>query len=289
LATEAQDDRMPLWYHLQELRWRIIVWLLFFVVSFVVALVFQNELMWLVTLPHRKAAEGLLKSRGEEDYAVKVERAAEKLKENDKELYEALIALKDELKRRDPSRLAVLKYEEAFLSYMKICLAAAFLISLPFGIYQLWRFVSAGLYSHEKKAIRTFLPFSFVLFVGGLVFGYFVLVPIGLRFLLAYGDPETLAPFITLGFYLSFFTTIMLALGIVFQLPLVMLIIAAMGIVTVSWLKRIRPYFLVGAFIIAAVFTPTTDGVTQTLLAIPLILLFELGIILVKMFVRREE
>ncbi|MCX7704150.1 MAG: twin-arginine translocase subunit TatC [Planctomycetota bacterium] len=285
---EEEKKEMPFWEHLEELRWRIIKWLLFFAVSFVVAFIFQDELMWVVTLPHRTSSKAIQTKEQIKDYASILERIAEKKKNDDPELSEALFTIRDELEKRDPSKLVLLKYEESFVAYLKVSLAAAFLVSLPFGVYQLWRFVSAGLYPSERKTIGTFIPFSLLLFAAGLLFGYFLLIPIGLRFLLSYGDSQMFFPSITLGFYLSFFITIMLSLGVVFQLPLVMLILAAVGIITLEWLRKARRFFIVGAFIIAAIFTPP-DCVTQILLAIPLLLLFEVGIILIKILVREQK
>ena len=282
MEEESPEEQMPFWEHLEELRWRILKWVIFVAAAFVVAFVFQKELMWVVTEPHRRAHRFSTETtERERDYAALIEQAAQKCKEKEPELSEALLVIKEELKRRDPSKLTFLKYQEAFLSYLKVCLIAALLVSLPFGLYQMWRFISEGLYPSERRAVGRFLPFSVLLFAAGLLFGYFLLIPWGLHFLLRYADPATVTPSITLGFYLSFFNTIMLALGVLFQLPLVMLMLAYAGIMTTDTFRRMRPYFVVGAFVAAAVFTPP-DVVTQIMLALPLLLLFEAGIILSK-------
>lgn len=285
---EYTEEQMPFWEHLDELRWRLLKWVIFVVAAFIVTLIFQKELMWIVTEPHRRACEAFSRREKKRDYGALLQSVAEKMKDNNPELSEALLAIREELLKRDPSKLTVLRYQEAFVSYLKVCFIVALLLSLPFGVYQLWRFIAAGLYPSERRTVGGFLPFSLLLFAAGLLFGYFILIPWGLHFLLRYGDPSTIVPSITLGFYLSFFNTIMLALGILFQLPLVMLMLAYGGIFTVESYRRARPYFVVGSFIIAALFTPP-DIVTQIMLALPLLALFESGVILSKAFVRRRE
>jgi len=200
VEEESPEEQMPFWEHLEELRWRILKWVIFVAAAFVVAFVFQKELMWVVTEPHRRAHRFSTETtERERDYAALIEQAAQKCKEKEPELSEALLVIKEELKRRDPSKLTFLKYQEAFLSYLKVCLIAALLVSLPFGLYQMWRFISEGLYPSERRAVGRFLPFSVLLFAAGLLFGYFLLIPWGLHFLLRYADPATVTPSITLG------------------------------------------------------------------------------------------
>lgn len=168
---------------------------------------------------------------------------------------------------------------EMFFAYLKAALLTAALVSAPFLLYQLWQFIAAGLYPGERSAVMRTLPMSVLLFAVGLAFGFLVLVPVALDFLLSYGDPEVVRAEITIGSYMSLMFVLLFVMGLVFQVPLVMTVVARMGLVQPSTFRKNRRYFIVGAFIAAALLTPP-DYVTQLLVAIPMLVLFELGIYL---------
>ncbi len=185
-------------------------------------------------------------------------------------------------------KLRVIKYQESFLNHLKVALICALFLASPLIFLELWGFVAVGLYRNERKVVYMFAPFSFLLFVAGVLFGYFVLIRLGLKFLGGYGDPALIETNLTLGFYLSIFLMLTFIVGVVFQLPLVMYVLARTGIVQPKSFSKFRRYFLVSAFLIAALLTPP-DVITQILLGIPMIFLYELGIILAKIGVKKRS
>ncbi len=190
--------------------------------------------------------------------------------------------------RIDPGPLATIAVPERFVFYLKTTFLAALFFSAPMILYQMWRFIGAGLYSKEKKAVGRVIPFSLILFLGGLAFGYFVLFPIGMTFLLDFGDPTAFENNITVSKYCDLFYLLILIMGFMFQAPLVMVVTTTVGITTPELFTSKRRYFLLGAFICAAMFTPP-DAVTQCLLAGPLLVLFEFGIILSRRVVKNQK
>ncbi|MHC4266289.1 MAG: twin-arginine translocase subunit TatC [Planctomycetota bacterium] len=175
--------------------------------------------------------------------------------------------------------LVVLAPADAFIGYMKISLIAGLLLSSPWVFYQLWMFISAGLYPHEKKYIHVAVPFSAILFVTGALFFLFVVAPISLLFFLKFGEFIKVEPNWTFQKYISFMTTLMLVFGIGFQTPIAIFFLNRTGLVSIQALKKSRKYILLGVFVVAAVATPP-DVISQITLAIPLYALFELGILL---------
>jgi len=171
-----------------------------------------------------------------------------------------------------------------FLVPMKVALVVAFLGALPFVLYQVWAFVAPGLYAHEKRLVLPLTVASVLLFFCGMAFAYFVVFPAVFRFMSAIA-PEGVAWMTDIEKYLSFVLTSFIAFGVTFEVPVVVIVLVKIGVISIAKLKEIRPYVIVGAFIIAAVFTPP-DVVSQFMLALPLCLLYELGIILAR-FVER--
>jgi sec-independent protein translocase protein TatC len=170
-----------------------------------------------------------------------------------------------------------------FLVPMKVALMVAFLIALPYVLFQAWAFVAPGLYSHEKRLIVPLLTASVLLFFAGMSFAYFLVFPTVFSFMASMA-PEGVAWMTDIEKYLSFVMTTFVAFGVTFEVPVVVIVLVHMGIVTIEKLKEIRPYVIVGAFVIGAIFTPP-DVLSQVMLAVPLWLLYELGIILAR-FVR---
>ena len=179
---------------------------------------------------------------------------------------------------RHAGRLVFIAPAEAFITSIKIAVFGGLYISSPFVLYQAWQFVSSGLGIKEKRGVLLAGFFSFVLFVLGSFLGYFAIVPIGLKFLMTFGT-EYLTPMISVGKYVSFVLSLSFAFGIVFQLPLIVLFLTRMGVVTPEFLSARRKYAIVIIFIVAAIFTPP-DVVTQCLMAIPLLALYEISILL---------
>ena len=163
-----------------------------------------------------------------------------------------------------------------FLIPVKIAAMVAFVVVLPYVLYQAWAFVAPGLYSHEKKLVLPLVVASTVLFVLGIAFCYFFVFGVVFSFVNQIAPKSiTVAPDIEQ--YLNFVLTMFLAFGVTFEVPVAVVLLARMGVVTLEQLRGSRPYFVVGAFIVAAVVTPP-DVVSQLLLAVPMCLLFELGL-----------
>ncbi|HCI52833.1 MAG TPA: twin-arginine translocase subunit TatC [Gallionella sp.] len=164
-----------------------------------------------------------------------------------------------------------------FFVPLKVALMASFLIALPYILYQVWRFVAPGLYEHEKRMIVPLIFASTVLFFCGMSFAYFVVFPVVFGFITA-AAPIGVAVMTDIDKYLSFVLSMFMAFGITFQVPVAVVLLVRMGVVSVAKLREIRPYIIVGAFVIGAIFTPP-DVVSQLMLALPLWLLYEAGIV----------
>ncbi|MBI5436685.1 MAG: twin-arginine translocase subunit TatC [Nitrosomonadales bacterium] len=164
-----------------------------------------------------------------------------------------------------------------FFVPLKVALMTAFLISLPYILYQAWRFVAPGLYAHEKRLVWPLIISSTVLFFCGMAFAYFAVFPVVFGFITA-SAPRGVAVMTDIDKYLSFVLNMFVAFGLTFQVPIAVVVLVRMGVVTTAKLREIRPYVIVGAFIVGAIFTPP-DVVSQFMLAMPLWLLYEAGIV----------
>lgn len=172
---------------------------------------------------------------------------------------------------------------EAFFVTIKIALYVGLVLALPVVFWQIWSFVAPALEPREKLLVGTLLPFIYLLFVGGLAFAFFVALPWTVRFFMSYAGPG-LKPFLSIDDYLSFLFSMGLAFGLVFQLPLVILALTKIGLVKVEFLRRNRKYAILVIFVAAAIITPGTDMVSQIIMALPLMVLYELSIILAVIF-----
>jgi len=188
------------------------------------------------------------------------------------------------LKRPFPHSLVFISPQEPFVITLKIALFGGIIIALPMIIYQAWQFVSLALKEKEKRYLLFYGPFSLLLFLSGASFAYFVAIPVGLRFLLSFGG-SSLEPMISVSKYLSFITVTILTFGIVFELPLVSLFLVRIGIISPQFLAKNRKVAIIAIFVLAAILTPSIDAFTQILLAVPLLILYEVSILLTKMVV----
>jgi len=173
-----------------------------------------------------------------------------------------------------------------FLVPMKVALMVAFLIALPYVLYQVWAFVAPGLYAHEKKLALPLVASSVVLFFIGMAFAYFLVFPMVFGFMSKVA-PEGVAWMTDIEKYLSFVMSSFIAFGVTFEVPVIVVVLVRMGIVELTTLRAWRPYVIVGAFVVGAIFTPP-DVISQLMLAIPLCLLYELGMLLAR-FVSRPH
>ena len=184
--------------------------------------------------------------------------------------------------------LVFLSLTEAFWVQMKIGLIVGLFVASPAVLWQIWRFISPGLHVHERKYAAPFVIIGTLLFVGGGAFSLKVVTPFAIQFLLSYERPG-LQAMISIGSYIDFLLKFTLAFGAVFELPLVITILARLGVVSPATLAKNRKYAILGAFIAGAVLTPTPDMFNQTLMAGPLILLYEVGIICARIFGKRAS
>ncbi|MBW2642356.1 MAG: twin-arginine translocase subunit TatC [Deltaproteobacteria bacterium] len=178
---------------------------------------------------------------------------------------------------------------EAFFTYLKVAFLSGIILAAPVIFYQFWMFVAPGLYKKEKRFMVPIVFLSTFFFVGGALFGYFIVFPYGFKFFLGFAS-EIIQPLpsISMREYLGFASKLLLAFGLVFELPLIITFLARLGIVSVSFLKKNRKYALLLFFAGAAILTPP-DVVTQIMMALPLILLYEISIIGARIFGKKKS
>ncbi len=174
-----------------------------------------------------------------------------------------------------------------FLVPLKILLMAAFLLALPVVLYQVWAFVAPGLYSHEKKLVLPLVVSSTVLFMIGVAFCYFFVFGQVFKFIQSFA-PKSITAAPDIEAYLSFVLTMFIAFGLAFEVPIVVIVLARMNVVSIEKLKGFRSYFVVLAFIVAAIVTPP-DVVSQLALAIPMCVLYEIGIWAAQLFIKHTQ
>lgn len=176
---------------------------------------------------------------------------------------------------------------EGFLTYLKIAVVAALLVASPFVFYQIWAFVAPGLHKEEKRFLVPIALLSALCFAAGAVFGYLVVFPMGFQFFMSFAD-DMIKPMPRLADYLSLALMLLFAFGLAFELPIFMLILGRLGLISSKKLKKYRGYAYIAAFIVGAILTPP-DVISQICLAVPLLILFELSIVLVKIFGKKEK
>lgn len=176
---------------------------------------------------------------------------------------------------------------EAFFTFLKVAFLSGLILASPVIIYQFWMFVAPGLYDREKRLLIPIVALSSIFFVGGALFGYFIVFPLGFQFFLGFAT-ETIRPMPSMKEYLGFAAKLLLAFGLVFELPLVLTFLARLGIVSVEFLKKNRKYAILLFFVGSAVLTPP-DVVTQVMMAVPLMVLYEVSIVGARIFGRKKE
>jgi sec-independent protein translocase protein TatC len=238
---DVGDVRMTFGEHLEELRWRLVKSLIALCVAFAVSAYFYKELVWIVVQPHFQVM-AWLNVRG------------------------------------DQAALITAAYTRPIWAVMKLSFIVAFFAASPIVAWQIWRFIAAGLYRRERKYVTSYAPASFLLFILGCVFGYFILIPYGLYGMAQMFTLEEVKPTYIITDYLDLVMSLTIVTGVIFQLPLIMGFCSAIGLTTArSWIKWIR-FAIVVIFVAAAILTPTPDVITQLMLAIPLLLLYGIGI-----------
>jgi sec-independent protein translocase protein TatC len=186
-------------------------------------------------------------------------------------------------------KLVALTPTESFFTAFKIAFLVGFVIASPFVFYQVWKFIEPALYEEEKKLVTPFVFFTTVFFISGALFAYFGVLPLAIKFLLTFGYTQLdVEAMISVSSYISFVVRLILAFGITFELPVILSLLARLGLVTPQTLTKFRPYFVVAAFVMAALLTPP-DVISQVFLAMPLIVFYEISIWMAKVLYPRSE
>jgi sec-independent protein translocase protein TatC len=254
------DEKLPFTGHLTELRKRIFVSVAVIFVCFMGAFHFSEDIFRALTLPMHSDLRFLTKY----PFVSFIEKEGVK------------------------HSLIFLAPAEALWVHLKIALIAAIVVAVPVLFHQLWKFISPGLVEKEKKYAIPFIFVSSGLFFFGALFCFVIVIPFAINFLLTY-KTESLTPMISVERYIDFCLKFILAFGTVFELPLVIVFLTRLGFVTPQTLAKNRKYAVLLAFVAAAILTPTPDAFNQTLMAAPIIVLYEGGLIAARLFVRRKK
>ncbi|MCC6741587.1 MAG: twin-arginine translocase subunit TatC [Planctomycetia bacterium] len=242
--------RMTFGEHLEELRQRLIYSTIGVALAVGICLFWQQELMWAVTWPHRSAQEAL----------------------------------------GHPPQLEVFDYADRFMIPMKVALIFGLALAAPVVLWQMWKFIAAGLHPHERKYAMICGPASLLLFFGGAVFGYLVLIPVTLKFLGSFGaDWNQFRDSIALDKYLDMFFALTVAAGAIFEIPLIMMFLSFVGVVPPKTFASWRRMEVLVAAILGAVLTPGGDLVSMASLALPIVILYEVGILGGRLVYRAPE
>jgi len=312
------DSTMSLGDHLEELRGRLILALTGLLIGTAICLTFGTRIIKFIERPYLKIYETReAKTQTDEKTRKLIEDlfndTRQKLAddpntpnigpETEEFVYrfcaEILVALSNDpnyayisqsTDQLSPARpLQILRPADGIISYIKIALMAGLILSSPWVFYQIWMFVAAGLYAHEKKYVHTAVPFSATLFVTGALFFILIVAPLTLKFLVKFNEGVLGARSnFTFADYVSFVTMLMLIFGVAFQTPIAIFFLNRTGLVSIRALRKSRKFVLLGIFVVAAMVTPP-DVISQVTLGIPLYILFELGILLSVFSERRRK
>jgi sec-independent protein translocase protein TatC len=249
---QESGNEMSFLEHLEELRWRVIKALLGVLIGMILCWVFIDWIM-------------------------------------DDVLLRPIVHVNANLGPGQPAiKLQNLKPFGQLFLYMQVAIIGGVLLSLPNLLYQLWAFIAPGLLPRERGTIRAVVAFSTLCFLGGVAFAYFVMLPAALGFFATFGTP-TIENNIAVNEYMNFVISVMLAAGVVFELPMVSWFLARIGILTPKFMRKYRRHAIIVIFFLAAILTPGTDPVSQILLAIPLLVLYEISIFVAAWASRSRE
>jgi sec-independent protein translocase protein TatC len=276
---ELEPTRMTLGGHLEELRKRVTRALLALVVALIAAWIFREEVLARVMWPWQESVQ-----RINADLVERAEAALRADPSKPRDLYFASADAADTtLKNPVPARLSAFGVGDSFFVSFQVSLYVAAFLAGPYVLFELWQFIAAGLYRHEKRLVYLYFPFSLLLFFAGVAFSFFLIVPSGLYFLSTTLPLELVQPQLGIQQYFSFLSQMCLAIGAVFQLPILMVFFASIGLVEPAGYAKWRRHFIVVALFVAAILTPSPDAITQLLVAVPMVGLYELGILLARL------
>ena len=183
-------------------------------------------------------------------------------------------------------KLYFMQPSEAFFTYIKVAVVAGFLLALPVIFYHVWKFFLPALTTSERAALGIIVPVSVLLFFAGLAFSLFLVLPAGLKFFMSFSG-ETLEVMFSINRYFDFVITFVMPFGFIFELPLVIIVLGKIGILTSEWLKKYQRIVIFASFVIGAIITPTPDIFTQSMIALPMIALYEVGYFVLKYILRK--
>jgi Tat protein translocase TatC len=276
-----EDKRMTLAEHLEELRSRVLKSIIALVVALLVTMSFQKPIMKVIVWPHEKAMDQAVREK-----TVRVVGPDGEIVEGTPQPGPVKVAIGEGKDRRiiegakmEDKKLVVFGYPESFFLLFKLSLVAAAALAAPVILVQMWRFISAGLYKKERRLVYIYGPASIVLFAAGVCFGYFVLIPVSLHFLATYAI-DMVDPMFNLSQYVNLVFMLTLALGVVFEMPLMMHFATRLEIITPEAFAKKRRLAVVLIVVGAAILTPTGDPWTLILMSGPMYLLYELGLLL---------
>lgn len=256
-----EENKMPLTEHLGDLRKRLFVSFGTLFLAFLIAFTFSEKIFELIMFPLKNRLHFSFESR-------------------------FLHFIPQE--KLQHVKLVFLAPAEAFWMHIKIAFVAGLILTLPVIFYQAWKFVSPGLLQKERHYVIPFIFVATALFIVGAAFCFLIVLPFAMRFLLTYKVGDFLTPMLSIGSYVDFCLKFIIAFGAVFELPIAIVFFTRMGLVTPRTLAKNRKYAVLAAFIAAALLTPTPDFFNQTLMAIPMIVLYEVGIIVSRIFKRKK-
>ena len=259
MPTETPDEsKMSFWSHLDDLRKRIVNICIAIGIGFVLCFNFSERFLAVLMLPLNATAQ-----------------------------FGTVFPFITFLPNKAMHNLHFTALTEPFMAHIKIGIIAGIMLTIPFILHQVWKFIAPGLLARERRYAGQFVFFSTVFFGAGVLFCFFFLLPFAVPFLVSY-KTEHLTPIIKIGEYIDFTLKFMLAAGAVFELPLLMILLGRMGIIQVSTLTRFRKYAFLIAFVIGGLITPTPDAFNMTIMSLPIYLLYEVGILGVRIFGRKK-
>jgi len=253
------EARMSFWSHLDELRKRIMWALIWVGLGFIVCFNYSEEILGMLLLPMNSTLS-----------------------------FPATFPFLKFIPNKTAQELYFTTLTEPIMSHMKIGFIAGIMLTMPFILHQVWMFIAPGLLERERRYAGRFVFFATAFFALGVLFCYFLLLPLAIPFLITY-KTEHLKAIIKLGDYIDFTLKFMLASGAVFELPLIMILLGRMGILNPEMLTKFRKFAFLISFLIGAIATPTPDVFNMTLMSIPIYLLYEIGILGVRFFGRRKK
>ncbi|MBL8861754.1 MAG: twin-arginine translocase subunit TatC [Planctomycetes bacterium] len=273
---ELEHTRMTLGGHLEELRRRITRSLVALVLALLAAWAYREEVLTRVMWPWKSSVERINADLVERSEALLV---ADPTKQRE-EYFASADPSDRRLRRPVEERLSAFGVGDSFFVSFHVSFYVALFLAGPYVLFELWQFIAAGLYRHEKRLVYLYFPFSVVLFFAGIAFAFFLIVPSGLYFLSTTLPVELVQPQLGIEKYFEFLSRMCLAIGAVFQLPILMVFFASIGLVEPKSYGRWRKHFIVVALLVAAIITPSPDAITQLLTTAPMLMLYEIGILL---------